>query len=192
MFGRQTEDIGFAAGCTACSAIITATEIIVGNAGDSRAVLARKISGERYNAVEMSVDHKPELAEERQRIEKAGGFVEDNRVKGILNLSRSLGDLEYKNDSSIALKDQMITAMPEIKREKLTSDAAFLIIACDGIWDCLTSQEAVDLVGESLKKKERVSAVIEDMFDRIIATDVASSGGIGCDNMTCVVIQFKQ
>ena len=71
----------------------------------------------------------------------------------------------------------MITALPEVKKEKLSNDAAFLIIACDGIWDCLTSQEAVDLVGESLKKQEKVSAVIENMFDRIIASDVASSGG---------------
>ena len=49
----------------------------------------------------MSIDHKPELASEKARIEKAGGFVEENRVKGILNLSRSLGDLEYKQDSSL-------------------------------------------------------------------------------------------
>lgn len=88
----------------------------------------------------MSVDHKPELPEEKARIEKAGGFVEDNRVKGILNLSRSLGDLEYKSDTSIALKDQMITAMPDIRKEKVTfGETQFLILACDGIWDCLTS-----------------------------------------------------
>ena len=99
LFGRgNTEEIAFGAGCTACSAIITPTEIIVGNSGDSRAVLARKSSstGGKFQSVEMSVDHKPELPEERNRIERAGGFVEDNRVKGVLNLSRSLGDLEYK------------------------------------------------------------------------------------------------
>lgn len=64
LFGRGSqEEIAFGAGCTACSAIITPTEIIVGNAGDSRAVLARKSStpGGKFTAVEMSVDHKPEL-----------------------------------------------------------------------------------------------------------------------------------
>ena len=138
MFGRGNEDIAYATGCTACSAIITPTEIIVANAGDSRTVLAKKVS-EKYQAIDLSIDHKPELEEERLRIEKAGGFVEDNRVKGILNLSRSLGDMEYKSDSTLPLKDQMITAMPDIRKEKTSRDTAFQIIACDGIWDCLTS-----------------------------------------------------
>ena len=96
LFKRDSaEEIALGTGCTACSAIITQTDIYVGNSGDSRAVLAKK-NGDKYIAVEMSIDHKPELPEERRRIEKAGGFVEDNRVKGVLNLSRSLGDLEYK------------------------------------------------------------------------------------------------
>ena len=166
----------------------------MGNSGDSRAVLARKpkAAGGKFVAVALSEDHKPDLATEKARIERAGGFVEDNRVKGVLNLSRSLGDLEYKTDPKLKADEQMITAVPEIKREK-TDGAAFLIIACDGIWDCLTSQEAVETVGDLLynKKKEKVSQAVEDVFERIIATDVASSGGIGCDNMTCIVVQFK-
>lgn len=139
----------------------------------------------------MSVDHKPELPEEKKRIERAGGFVEDNRVKGILNLSRSLGDLEYKSDTSISLKDQMITANPDIRVEKISADVSFLVLACDGIWDCLTSQECVNFVGDLINKKDKMSKIVEEMFDKIIATDVASSGGIGCDNMTCVIVQFK-
>lgn len=104
LFGRSSEDIAHAAGCTAASALITPTEIYVANAGDSRVVLALK-KGEKYQAVELSEDHKPELKGEKARIEKAGGFVEDNRVKGVLNLSRSLGDLEYKLDHSLHVAD---------------------------------------------------------------------------------------
>ena len=85
----------------------------------------------------------------------------------------------------------MITAMPDIKKEKITSEVQFLILACDGIWDCLSSQEAIDFVNELIKKKEKTSVIIEEMFDKIIATDVASSGGIGCDNMTCIIVQLK-
>lgn len=68
------------------------------NAGDSRIVLATKKPGssDKFLAVDMSEDHKPELKREKDRIQRAGGFVEDNRVKGVLALSRSIGDLEYK------------------------------------------------------------------------------------------------
>ena len=92
----DSDNIANNTGCTACVVLITETEIFCANAGDSRCVLSN--SGK---AIEMSIDHKPELPTERTRIEKAGGFVEENRVKGILNLSRSLGDLEYKQDPTI-------------------------------------------------------------------------------------------
>lgn len=86
----------------------------------------------------------------------------------------------------------MITAVPDVRREKITADTPYLVIACDGIWDCLTSQETIEFVDNLIGKKEKLSQVIEDMFDKIIASDIASSGGIGCDNMTCVIVQFKQ
>jgi serine/threonine protein phosphatase PrpC len=57
-----------------------------------------------------------------------------------LSLSRALGDLEYKTETSLPLKDQMITAMPEVRKQKIVAgETSFLIVACDGIWDCLTS-----------------------------------------------------
>ena len=97
IFGRpESDNISLYTSCTACVVLITDTEIYCANAGDSRCVLSQD-----GKAIDMSLDHKPELAEEKARIEKAGGFVEENRVKGILNLSRSLGDLEYKQDASL-------------------------------------------------------------------------------------------
>ena len=96
LFGRpETDNIALFTGCTACVALITENEIYCANSGDSRCVLS--LNGE---AIEMSIDHKPELPTEKARIERAGGFVEENRVKGVLNLSRSIGDLEYKQDKN--------------------------------------------------------------------------------------------
>lgn len=191
---NHDSDIANSVGCTACVCIITKDEIICANAGDSRAVLWRK-----GVAVELSQDHKPDNKEEKDRIVKAGGFVEENRVKGMLNLSRALGDLEYKLDPSLDVHEQMITCVPEIKIEKLDKNVEFLIIAWDGIWDCLTNQEAVDFVKEhasKLKKSSgssfKLSFIIEKMFEKIIAEDIAASGGLGCDNMTCSIISLNE
>jgi len=57
----------------------------------------------------------------------------------MLNLSRSLGDLEYKSNKSKGKEDQAVTCVPEIKVKSFTTECDFMIIACDGIWDCLTS-----------------------------------------------------
>ena len=128
-------------GCTACVGLIPPESVYIANAGDSRAVAAIKRS-----AYEMSEDHKPENKSERKRIEDANGFVEDNRVNGILNLSRSIGDFEYKSNPKLPDEKQMITASPDIREIKRSPDLDFLVIACDGIWDCLTNQQCVDFV----------------------------------------------
>lgn len=189
----QDQDIAKSVGCTACVCIITSKEVICANAGDSRAVLCKK-----GVAVPLSEDHKPENAEEKERIVKAGGFVEENRVKGMLNLSRALGDLEYKLDPDLDMGDQMISCVPDIKIEKIDKNTEFLIIACDGIWDCLTNQEACDYITDQskiLKKKAgsmfKCSFINERMFEKIIADDIAASGGLGCDNMTSVIISIN-
>jgi len=66
----------------------------VANAGDSRSVLSRN-----DRPFPMSVDHKPDDIEEKTRITDAGGFVSEGRVNGNLNLSRAMGDLEYKTNT---------------------------------------------------------------------------------------------
>ena len=53
----------------------------------------------------MSYDHKPDDEEERERIKKAGGEIFDGRVNGNLNLSRSLGDLEYKKNKNLSQQE---------------------------------------------------------------------------------------
>lgn len=173
------------AGCTAVVALIVRNTIYVANAGDSRCVLSRE-----GKAVELSYDHKPDLPQERDRITRAGGYVEEGRVMGNLNLSRSIGDLEYKKNNGIPAKDQMISAFPDVKIEELGSRDEFLILACDGVWDMLTSQECVSFVGQRIKAKT-LNTVAEDVLERCLAPDIASSGGLGCDNTTIVIVEFK-
>lgn len=89
------DDVSYA-GCTANVALLHKNTLYVANSGDSRTVLCRD------NApYDMSIDHKPDNPEEKSRIEKAGGFVSEGRVNGNLNLSRALGDLEYKRDEKL-------------------------------------------------------------------------------------------
>lgn len=81
---------------------------------------------------ELSKDHKPENPAEMDRITKAGGTVSFGRVNGGLNLSRAMGDLEYKK-VGMKPQDQMITANPDITKVK-TDSIDFIIMGCDGIW----------------------------------------------------------
>jgi len=187
----EANDIFMRTGCTACVMGIDETKkkLYFANAGDSRVVMCRK--GE---AEPQSEDHKPEMDSEKNRIYKADGWISDGRVKGNLNLTRGFGDLEYKQNKNLKPEEQMITANPDIKVVDFTDDIDFVIIGCDGIWDCLTNQEACDFVKKRLKDNPeiKISKIVEEMLDSIVAKDLYNETGVGCDNMTCVVIVFKK
>lgn len=83
------------AGCTANVVLIHNGTIYCANAGDSRCVLYSE-----HKVLNLSEDHKPDNEMEKARITRAGGFIVEGRVNGNLNLSRALGDLEYKKNTS--------------------------------------------------------------------------------------------
>ena len=187
----EANDIYMRTGCTACVLSVDkkSKKLYFANAGDSRVVLCKK--GVAYA---QSEDHKPELETEKTRIYKADGWISEGRVKGNLNLTRGFGDLEYKQNKNLKPEEQMITANPDIKIVNFDKDIDFVIIGCDGIWDCLTNQEACDFVTKRLREKPnlKISSIVEEMLDSIVAKDLYNESGVGCDNMTCIIIVFKK
>jgi len=125
------------AGTTAVSALIRCKPqkerwLYIANAGDARGVLGRD-----GKAVRLSYDHKGTDESESKRIMDLGGFILLNRVNGILAVTRSLGDTVMKD---------FVIGEPFITATKLTETDTHLILACDGLWDVTTDQEALDLI----------------------------------------------
>jgi serine/threonine protein phosphatase PrpC len=82
-----------------------------------------------------------------------------------------LGDLEYKQNKKLSAAEQMITASPEVTAENM-QDVSFIVIGCDGIWDCMTNQEICDFINERLKAKMSLTKIVEEIFDNCLADDI--------------------
>lgn len=161
---NMVDEPGKDSGCTAVAAILRGKNLWVANAGDSRCIVCRD-----GKVVEMSFDHKPEDEIEFERIKKAGGRVSgDGRVNGGLNLSRAIGDHGYKTNGALKPEEQMISALPDIKKIELTDKDEFMVLACDGIWNFMTNEEVADFVKMRLQKKKPLNTICEEVSLSII------------------------
>ncbi|KAG0742574.1 hypothetical protein G6F62_005351 [Rhizopus arrhizus] len=173
-------------GCTAVVALVTKEDMLyVSNAGDSRSVISTKDG----KGIPMTQDHKPKHPNEHTRIKNAGGFVENGRVNGHLALSRALGDLNFKSNTQLTPDRQAVTAEPDIIEHLITDHDEFMVLACDGIWDCLSSQEVVDFVRFKLCNHKSLGTICEELMDFCLA-ETDNYSGVGCDNMTVIVVAF--
>lgn len=136
------------------------------NVGDARAVLCR-----RGHAVRLTYDHKASDAQEAKRITDAGGFVMNNRVNAVLAVTRSLGDSAMK---------EFVVGAPYTTETTLTDEDTFLIVACDGLWDVVEDQDAVDLVREAIDPQEAAN--------RLLAHALRN---FSTDNTSVMVIRFN-
>ncbi|KWU41561.1 protein serine/threonine phosphatase 2C [Rhodotorula sp. JG-1b] len=127
------------------------------NVGDARAVLSRK-----GKAVRLTYDHKGSDAKEAKRIGDAGGYVLNNRVNGVLAVTRSLGDSSMK---------EFVVGSPYTTETRLGPYDDFLIVACDGLWDVCSDQEAVDLVADCADDAQAASQKLLDHALNNFSTD---------------------
>ncbi len=179
--------------------------LYVANVGDSRAVLS--LSG--APAVRLTVDHKASLPEEASRIKNSGGFVSANfRVNGVLAVSRALGDHVYKegqvvsavphvsvthisttnaNTDKNGTNDSSANARAvEERRQQLEqqvmADAAsdvLLLLACDGLWDVMSDQDAVDFAKQRLvAARMQAAAAAATVAVSQQGSDIASASAI--------------
>jgi serine/threonine protein phosphatase PrpC len=72
---------------------------------------------------------------------------------------------------------------------KLKDDDEFIILACDGIWDCLTNEQAVKFVLERINTSTPTEIGVE-MLDKIVSKDPRETQGIGGDNMTVMIVDL--
>lgn len=159
------------AGCTSNVVLIVKNKIYCANAGDSRAAL----HDSNDKIVELSVDHKPDNEPEISRIRKADGYVSDGRINGNLNLSRALGDFEYKKNEKLDQKEQLVIAFPDVKEVTIAANTDFLLMGCDGIWESLSSEELCSEAAKLLKSNGNdPKKTVEDLLDKLCATDTSS------------------
>lgn len=178
-------------GSTALVAAVESTDdpnvkrLYVVNAGDSRCVLSRA-----GRALPMSRDHSPALKDESRRILAAGATISpDGRINGKLNLSRALGDHQFKTLRHKRLEEQVVTSFADIKTTLVTKgEDDFMVLACDGIWDAMTNQQVVDFVSDKIAQGYDFGEAAKQLCHACLARDPEKDPGT--DNMSCIIASF--
>uniref|UniRef100_H3GCQ6 PPM-type phosphatase domain-containing protein n=1 Tax=Phytophthora ramorum TaxID=164328 RepID=H3GCQ6_PHYRM len=189
-------------GTTAVAMLVRDRNVFIANLGDSRAVVARYTHEEQRYVLQCETkDHKPDDPEECARIERNNGrvfewgsyrvWLQDVDMPG-LAMSRSFGD-------SVA-KTVGVTAEPDVttvERLDFSSGdaknggrpAAFAVLASDGIWEFMTTDECIEFVGaciidSGLSPQEACTALVEEACDRWDAEEDV------VDDITAAVVFF--
>jgi len=141
-----------------------------------------------WPAIVETIDHKPSHPLERARIEAAGGRVSGGRrarIDGNLSVSRGLGDFDFKDDINRSTSEQKVSCAPDIYEVEGLQAGALLVLACDGLWDVLTSEEAASFVRGRLRRDPEadLGAIAAALIRVCLKLDSS-------DNMTVLIVHF--
>jgi len=170
-------------------------KLLIAHVADSTVVIGKHADAVKKdpNTIEAQVltrDHKPDLKDERERIEKAGGrvvfdgyanhrvYAKNARYPG-LNMSRCIGDL-------LGHADAGCSAEPEVTDFALTPEHFVLLLCSDGVWEFVKPLNAIKMVAEFGPKKAMMAA------DRLAKVSwdswIKEEGGSVVDDITVVCI----
>ena len=191
----QEEDINAQdSGSTLCMVIQIYKKIICMNIGDSRAIISVS-ELLREEIKNLSIDHKPNLKKEKERIIKCGGCVErcvyedgvedgpyrvwagPNLQSPGLAISRSIGDLDASKLGVIA--------EPEFCLKYLKKEINFIIIASDGIWEFMKNKDVCDFV-KNFYMNENYKDAAEELVKK--SREIWDEKGKEVDDITAIVI----
>ena len=183
-------------GSTCVSLIYTPKKVFCINLGDSRCIVGR-FDGENWTSKDLSVDHKPDSEIEKERIIQNGGIVrqskdedgefigpqrvwrQDAEIPG-LAMSRSFGD-EIAHQVGVICE-------PEMVEYELNEEDKFLILASDGIWQFISSQECVDIV-KDYYISESYKGALKHLYKESCQRWIDEEESI--DDMTLIIVFFK-
>lgn len=166
-------------GSTAVCVLVSPWHVYIANCGDSRAVLCR-----RGVPAVCTLDHKPTVPAEKERIQRAGGSVMIHRVNGSLAVSRALGDFEYKNVEGRGPTEQLVSPAPEVFIEaRNDSEDQFLVLACDGIWDVMSNEDLCTFIHHQMTISDDLEKVAASVIDHCLFKGSR-------DNMSIVLVAF--
>ncbi|QCE03252.1 pyruvate dehydrogenase phosphatase [Vigna unguiculata] len=163
-FSEMDEDLaknidtkGFRGGSTAVTVIKQEDELIIGNLGDSRAVLCRRADDNNLVPVQLTVDLTPDIPSEALRIFNCGGRIFSTKQDPSVNrIWRSNGDRPglamARAFGNFCLKDYGLISVPDLSYRKLTKQDEFVVLASDGVWDVLTNSEVINIVASAPKR----------------------------------------
>ncbi|KAJ4835367.1 putative protein phosphatase 2C 73 [Turnera subulata] len=156
----------FYSGTTALTIVRQGELIYVANVGDSRAVLGTTAEDGSLVAVQLTVDFKPNLPQEAERIVQCNGrvfclddepgvqrvWLPDAETPG-LSMSRAFGDY--------CVKDFGLISVPEVTQRHVSSRDQFIVLATDGVWDVISNQEAVQIVSSAPNRTKAAKYLVK-------------------------------
>ena len=174
---KSVMDADECSGSTALALCVSGSECFVANAGDCRAVLSR-----HGTAIDLSADQRPSTSVERARIEAAGGYVEDGYINGHLGVARAFGDFHIDGLKGGADgKPGPLIVTPEVETRTLTTQDEFIVLACDGLWDVFSSQNAIDFTRIALRGHNDQEIAARELCNEALRRDSA-------DNVSVIVV----
>ncbi|CAJ2660453.1 unnamed protein product [Trifolium pratense] len=156
----------FCSGSTSVTIVKQGSNLFMGNIGDSRAIMGSKDSNDSMVAIQLTVDLKPDLPREAERIKKCKGRVfaleDEPEVPRVwlpyddapgLAMARAFGDF--------CLKEYGVISIPEFTHRLLTDKDQFIVLASDGIWDVLSNEEVVEIVSSAPNRSSAARVIVE-------------------------------